>query len=62
MMRKTLIKPKRPLKPRKSKYQSKEEYEARTEMWEADLSHEKEVRLQGNAITQKYYYKRLLPL
>jgi len=57
-----VIKPKRPPKPRKSKYQSKEEYQAQIEMWEADLSHEKEDKPNGNAMTQKYYYERFLPV
>jgi hypothetical protein len=58
----SIIKPKRPPKPRKSKYQSEEEYQARLETWEADLGHEKEVRPKGNAMTQKYYCERLLPV
>jgi hypothetical protein len=30
--------------------------------WEALLPHEQEVKLKGNAMTQKYYTERLLPI
>jgi hypothetical protein len=55
-------KPKRPPKPRKSKYQSDEEYNTRVLEWEASLPHEQEVKPKGNAMTQKYYTERLLSI
>ncbi len=55
-------KPKRPPKPRKSKYESEEEYNKRILEWEASIGHEQEVKPKGNAMTQKYYTKRLLPV
>jgi hypothetical protein len=53
--------PTRPAKPRKSKYQSEDEYKARIVEWEAAIGHEKEVKPKGNSMTQKYYVERLLP-
>ena len=54
--------PKRPPKPRRSKYQSEEEYIRRVAKWEAKLPHEQVVILRGNAMTQKYYAERILPV
>jgi hypothetical protein len=55
-------KPKRPLKPRKTMYKSKEDFQGRIREWEASIGHEKEVKSRGNAMTQKYYTERLLPV
>lgn len=55
-------KPKRPPKPRKTMYESQEEYQSRILEWEAAIPHEKEVKPKGNAMTQKYYTERLLPV
>ena len=30
--------------------------------WEASLPYEKEVKVKGNSMTQKYYVERLLPI
>jgi len=46
-----------PPKPRKSMYKSNEEFE-----WKASLPYAKEVKPKGNAMTQKYYCERLLPI
>lgn len=58
----SIIKPQRPLKPRKTMYESAEEYQGRILEWEAFLSHEKEVKPKGNSMTQLYYCQRLLPV
>jgi hypothetical protein len=54
--------PKRPPKPRRTMYESDEEFNTRILEWKASLPHEKEVKPKGNAMTQKYYTKRLLPV
>jgi hypothetical protein len=56
------IKPKRPRKPRRSKKKSKEQYQEEIKHWEAALSHAKDVRPQGNSMTQEYYTDHILPL
>ena len=43
-------------------YESQEEYKSRILEWEAAIPHEKEVKPKGNAMTQKYYTERLLPI
>ena len=58
----SIIKPKRPAKPRKSRYESDKEFSIRMLQWEADLPHEAEVKPKRNGMTQKYYCERLLPL
>lgn len=55
-------KPKKPPKPRTRKYETKEEFEERIRVWEASIGHDKEVKPKGNAITQKYYHDKLLPV
>jgi DDE superfamily endonuclease len=54
-------KPKYPRKPRKTMYQSKEEYEHCVQEWEAGKPHDVVVKPLGNSMTQKYYVERLLP-
>jgi hypothetical protein len=54
--------PKRRARPRKSKFESEEEFQARIEVWEAEAPHEVVVKPKGNAMTQKYYVEKLLPL
>lgn len=54
--------PKRPPKPRKTMYESQADYDMRILEWQATLSHEVEVKPKGNAMTQKYYTERLLPV
>lgn len=54
--------PPRPRKPVKRKYESQEDFEARIREWEASIGHEREVKPKGNAMTQKYYTERLLPV
>jgi hypothetical protein len=58
----SIIKPKRPLKPRKTMYETEEEFSTRILEWEASLPHEVEVKPKGNQMTQKYYCERLLPI
>ena len=48
-------------KPRKNMYESVKEYDRRVLDWEAKLPHSIEVKPKGNAMTQLYYTKRLLP-
>jgi hypothetical protein len=47
-------------KPRRRKADTDEEYQRRLEEWEALLSHDVEVKTEGNSMTQKYYVERLL--
>lgn len=54
-------KPKRDPRPRKSKYESQEEFESRVLVWQAAQPHDKEVKPKGNAMTQLYYTQKLLP-
>jgi transposase len=54
--------PKRPPKPRKTMYKSAEEFQYCLDKWDTSLPHKQEVKPKGNAITQKYYCKRLLPI
>ena len=61
----SIIKPRWPCKPRTRKYESAEEWEARIRTWEeeiAALPYDVEVKPKGNAMTQKYYTERLLPV
>ena len=52
-----------PSKPRRRPTtENEEEYQARVREWEAGKPHEVEVKVKGNAMTQKYYVDRLLPL
>jgi hypothetical protein len=55
-------KPKRPRKPRRRKAESDNKWERRLAEWQASIGHEKEVKPKGNAMTQKYYVERLLPV
>lgn len=54
--------PKRPRKPKQRKKESEESFQYRLMEWEASLPHEKEVKVKGNSMTQKYYVERLLPI
>lgn len=56
------IKIPKPKKPRKSKYETDEQYNQRVKEWEASLPHDVEVKPKGNAMTQIYYTARLLPI
>ncbi|KAE8451618.1 hypothetical protein EG329_003075, partial [Mollisiaceae sp. DMI_Dod_QoI] len=52
-----------PKKPRKRPTtETEEEYQTRVLEWEAGKPHAVEVKVQGNAMTQKYYVERLLPI
>lgn len=54
---------KKPSKPcRRPITETEEEYAMRVAEWEASIGHEKEVKPKGNAMTQKYYTDRLLPI
>lgn len=55
--------PSYPSKPRRRPTTETEaEYHARVQEWEAGKPHEVEVKVKGNAMTQKYYVDRLLPV
>ena len=56
------IQPPRPRKPRKRKYESLAEWEARMLKWEATKLQPVEVKPKGNSMTQKYYVKWVLPV
>jgi len=43
-------------------YESLEEFQYRLDEWDASLPHEQEVKPKGNAMTQKYYCEKLLPI
>lgn len=52
-----------PSKPRRRpRTESEEEYKYRVQEWDAGKPHEVEVKVKGNAMTQKYYVNRLLPI
>ena len=51
----------RPLKPRKTIYKTDDNFIKRVKIWEASLPYKREYKPKGNSITQKYYYKCLLP-
>ncbi|KAL8653324.1 MAG: hypothetical protein Q9210_002165 [Variospora velana] len=52
-----------PTKPRRRPTtETEEEYQARVLEWEAGKPHAVEAKVQGNAMTQKYYVERLLPI
>lgn len=53
---------KKPPKPRKSKYQSNDQYQQCLIDWETYLPHDLEVQPKGNLMTQAYYTERLLPV
>jgi hypothetical protein len=54
-------KPPRPRKPRKRKTETNKEFADRIMEWEAQIHHDQNVKLQGNAMTQEYYTENLLP-
>ena len=55
--------PPMPRKPRRRPTtETNEEYAERLKEWEALKPHDVEVKVQGNAMTQKYYVENLLPL
>ncbi|KAE9366382.1 hypothetical protein N431DRAFT_438767, partial [Stipitochalara longipes BDJ] len=57
------IQPPMPPKPRRRPTtESEDEYQARLKEWEALKPHKADVKPQGNAMTQKYYTERLLPV
>ena len=46
----SIVKTKRPPKPKKSKYESADEFQGRILEWEASIGHEVELKAKGNAI------------
>ena len=42
--------------------ETEDEYLQRVREWEAGKPHDIEVKVKGNAMTQKYYINRLLPI
>lgn len=53
--------PKPPRKPRRTKYQTDEEYNQCIAEWKALVPHPVKVKPQGNSMTGKYYSERILP-
>ena len=52
-----------PPKPRRRPTtETNDEYIERLKEWKASKPHDREVKVQGNAMTQKYYVENLLPL
>jgi len=58
----TTTKPKRPRKPRSRKYETDEKFAYRLLEWRASMHHDLEVKPKGNAMTQKYYCEKILPI
>ena len=58
----TVKKPKRPRKPRHRKQETDEEFAYRLLEWRASIHHDLEVKPKGNAMTQKYYCEKILPI
>lgn len=59
----TIERPLYPQRPRRRPTtESADEYEQRVKEWEAGKPHAVETKVQGNAMTQKYYVERLLPI
>jgi hypothetical protein len=55
--------PPMPPKPRRRpKTETDEEYTERLKEWEASKPYDVEIKVQGNAMTQKYYVENLLPM
>lgn len=55
--------PPMPSKPRRRPTtETKEEYQSRIQEWKATKPHQVEIQVKGNAMTQKYYVERLLPI
>lgn len=58
-----ITQPPMPSKPRRRPTtETKEEFESRVKEWEALKPHPVQVKVGGNAMTQKYYTERLLPI
>ena len=55
------IQPPHPPKPRKSKFEDPEQFQVRMDHWEASKPHKRTVKPKGNAMTQEYYTKNILP-
>ncbi|KAF2680212.1 hypothetical protein K458DRAFT_459947, partial [Lentithecium fluviatile CBS 122367] len=52
-----------PSKPRRRlTTETEEEYHRRVQEWEAGKPHNVEIKVKGNAMTQKYYVDHLLPI
>ena len=49
-------------KPRKSKYESPEDFNKRLMEWEAEAPYNRVVKPKGNSMTQKYYVDHILPI
>jgi hypothetical protein len=59
---KEIVKPKRPLKPIRSKYEDDSQWQYRLDEWAASETHEKVMVPKGNSMTQKYYVEKILPV
>jgi hypothetical protein len=51
----------KPRKPRKSKYQTDEQYTQEVRDWEARQPHPVQIKPRGNSMTQKFYTENVLP-
>lgn len=51
----------KPPKPRKTIYDTKEQFDEKIVLWKASLPHNVDVKPKGNSIIQKYYTEKLLP-
>ena len=58
----TVKKPKQPRKPRHRKQETDQEFAYRLLEWRAAIPHNYEVKPKGNAMTQKYYCEKVLPV
>ena len=57
----TLPNLRRPMKPRKSRYQSDESFDQELKAWAAMKCHIAMVKSKGNSMTQEYYTSKILP-
>jgi len=55
------LKPKRPTKPRKTQYESVEDYKKRIAKWEVEFPQPVKVKPLGNSMTGKTYSEQILP-
>jgi hypothetical protein len=55
-----IAKPRKPSKPRKSMYESSEQFEERLKQFEASQPHEVEIQAKGNSMTQEFYKDNVL--
>lgn len=56
------VKISKPVKPRRTMYETEEHFHQSIEEWEASLPHDVDVKPKGNSMTQRYYTEKILPV